>query len=140
MKKTLSIFLALAMLFCLNANLFTFATDRRQISANGNVSKQSSTSNIINAVAIATISACGAVSSAVAGSYFYEKGYQAGIDDNWLNKETIMTAVSYLLMYKIGGSIAATIGNALGGAATTIATALRTSAKAIGDAMPKAAA
>ena len=141
MKKILSIFMALAMLFCLSANLFTFAADepvkdRSQISANGNVSKQSSTSNIINAAAIATISACGAVSSAVAGSYFYEKGYQAGRDDNWLSvgniKAVFGTIVTYYLASKIGGGIAATIGNAIGGAAATIGNTISKAIKSTG--------
>ena len=114
MKKTLSIFMTLAMLFCLSANLFTFAADKsvknsKQISANEAVSKQPSTSNIINAAAIATISACGVVFSAIAGNYYYEKGYQTGRDNNWLSvrniKRVFGAMFTYWTMSKIGGGI-----------------------------------
>ena len=126
MKKPLSIFMTLAMLFCLSANLFTFATDKsvknsKQISANEAVSKQPSTSNIINAAAIATISACGVVFSAVAGNYYYEKGYQTGRDNNWLSvrniKRVFGAIFTYWTMSKIGGGII----NAISGVGNVIA-------------------
>ena len=117
--------MTLAMLFCLSANLFTFAADEsvknsKQISANEAVSKQSSTSNIINAAAIATISACGVVSSAVAGSYYYEKGYQNGLDNNWLSKKNIKTLVGTMLTYKAISSIGIILSTAISGLGTTL--------------------
>lgn len=137
MKKILSIFIALAMLFCLSANLFTFAADEpvkdvSQISANETDRKQFSKSTIINVAKIATILTCGAVSSAIAGSYFYEKGYQLGENDNWLSvgniKMAFGTIVTYWLVSKIGGGIInaiSGIGTAITGQGAAVSKAIR---------------
>lgn len=151
MKKILSIFIALAMLFCLSANLFTFAADEpvkdvSQISANETDRKQFSKSTIINVAKIATILTCGAVSSAIAGSYFYEKGYQLGENDNWLSvgniKMAFGTIVTYWLVSKIGGGIInaiSGIGTAITGQGTTLENAIRIAAQAAApDAAPDA--
>ena len=95
MKKTLSIFMTLAMLFCLSANLFAFAADepvkanRSQISASEEVKIIKLDSKLINKIEATTILACGAVMSTIVGYYFYNAGYQQGWSSNWLSNSLL---------------------------------------------------
>lgn len=87
----------------------------KQISVNSTskIKKQVLTPAIINVLKVTPILACGAVSSAIAGDYYYEKGYQAERDDNWLSVGNIKVGLSkiitYYFMFKIGGGIVKSI-------------------------------
>ena len=87
----------------------------KQISVNSTskIKKQVLVPAIINVLKVTPILACGAVSSAIAGDYYYEKGYQAERDDNWLSVGNIKVGLSkiitYYFMFKIGGGIVKSI-------------------------------